>query len=374
MKCQVEVLATTILTAVLVAGCSKEEPPQQEVVRPVKAIKVYDEAGFVVAGSLPGRAKATQELELSFRVDGPLVARPVNVGDEVKKGGLIARIDERDYQVRLRNAEGQLQRALANEERAKADYERNLSIQRKDPGAISQAAIDRTKENLDIAKADIAAFEAEVDAAKDALSYATLRAPFEGTIVATYVENYEDVRAKQPIVRMVDSSKIEMVVNLPENYISYAPHVKKVRVDFDAFPDRPLEATVKEIGTEASQTTRTYPITLIMEQPEDFKILPGMAGRSQPVDFKLPQNLEETGLEIPVAAVFSDDATGKSYVWVIDEGTRQISRRELETGALTNTGIQILKGLEPGEWIATAGVNTLREGQEVSILNDPEES
>ena len=371
MKPSILFAGITALAVVVLSGCGKEEAAEQEFARPVVAMKVYDEAVFE-AGSLPGRAKATQELELSFRVDGPLVARPVKVGDEVKQGDLIAQIDERDYQVRLRSAEGQLQRALANEERAKADYERNLSIQQQDSGAISQAAIDRTKENLDLARADIAAFEAEVDAARDALGYTALRAPFNGTIVATYVENFEDVRAKQPIVRMVDTSRIEMTISLPENRISYVPYVDKVRVEFDAFRGRPLVATIEEVGTEASQTTRTYPITLIMDQPEDFKILPGMAGEASPIDFTLPENVDEAGIEIPVGAVFSDDETGKSYAWVIDEGTRQVSRRELETGALTNTGIRVMQGLTPGEWIATAGVNTLREGQKVRVLQEGE--
>jgi multidrug efflux pump subunit AcrA (membrane-fusion protein) len=78
-------------------------------------------------------------------------------------------------------------------------------------------------------------------------------------------------------------------------------------------------------------------------------------------------------VEIPVGAVFSDDQTGTSYAWVIDEGTNQVSRRELTTGMLTNTGIQVLEGLSPGEWIATAGVNTLREGQKVKIMDEGEE-
>ncbi len=369
MRSQNFISITTLLTIVFVASCGREPPPTPDIPRPVRALKVYDESVFQT-GSLPGRAKATQELEFSFRVDGPLVARPVNVGDQVEKGDLIAQIDKRDYEVRLRNAEGQLQRAVANRERARADYQRNLSIQRKDPGAISQTAVDRTKENLDVAKADIAAFQAEVDAAKDALSYTSLRAPFDGTIVATYVENYETVRAKQPIVRVVDTSKIEMTINLPENRMSLVPYVDKVRVIYDTFPDRPITASIKEIGTEASRTTRTYPITLIMKQPADFKILPGMAGRAQPIDFSLPEDFGQAGLEIPVSAVFSDDATDTSYAWVIDEGTSQVSRRELKTGMLTNTGILILEGLTPGEWIATAGVNTLREGQKVRIMTD----
>ena len=215
----------------------------------------------------PGTARATQEVDLSFRVAGPLITFPVNIGDFVEVGAELARIDPRDFEVSLRNAQGQLDDGRATLRRATSEYNRIIGIYEKDPGATSATDIDRKREARDRAAAAIASLEASVDAAKDALSYTYMRAPFAGNIVATFVENFEDVRQKQPIVRLLDSSRIEMVVSIPENLISLASTVTNIRAVFDAFPDREIAAEIKEIGKEASRTTRTYPITLIMNQP-----------------------------------------------------------------------------------------------------------
>jgi RND family efflux transporter MFP subunit len=359
--------ATLAMAAtILLSGCGDEPIPEKEAIRPVRAIKVSDPTQMV-GRQFPGRAKPTQEIELSFRVAGPLISRPVDVGAEVKKGDLVARIDPRDFEVNLRNAQGQLDQANAVRKRAEADYQRLQNVFRQDPGATSEAAIDRARQTRDSAAANIKSLSASVAAAKDQLSYTYLKAPFNGTVVKTYIENFEEVRAKQPVVRIVDDSRVEMVINIPENLISYVPDVTNIRVTFDPFPEHPIPAEVTEIGSEASESTRTYPVTLIMDQPDDFKILPGMAGKATgdpPPDFR------RTAAEVPVSAVFSREGNDKSYVWVIDEGTMTVKRREVTVGELTDHGVQIKAGLEPGEWIATAGVFYLFEDRQVRILDD----
>lgn len=358
-----------VVLILLVAGCGKEEAPEQIVARPVKAIKVGDVAQ-VGGRSFPGQAKATQEVNLSFRVSGPLITFPVKVGDDVEQGRVLARIDPRDYQVNLSNVQGQLDRAKAKLARAESEYKRELKIFQEDPGATSKTAVDRKREQRDSARADIKSLEASVAAAKDQLSYTYLRAPYKGTITATYVENFEDVRPKQAIVRVLDPSRIEMIINIPENLISNAPYVTKVFVRFDAFPEQEIEATIKEIGREASQTTRTYPVTLIMDQPSGITILPGMAGKTVRVEGDLPDQVTGAGIEVPVSATFSPDESGKTYLWVIDDQTKTVKRREIKTGRLTDRGITVQEGLKAGEWVATAGAHYLREGQQVRILDE----
>jgi RND family efflux transporter MFP subunit len=300
-------------------------------------------------------------------VNGPLTQFPVEVGDEVKKGQLLARLDPRDFEVNLKNARGQLEKARAAVTLAQSDYDRVKRIREKDPGAISEAMIDAKRGEFDSSTAQVKSLEAEVSSARDALSYTYLKAPFDGTIVQTFVENFEDVKAKQQIVRLVDTSKIEFVVNIPENLISYAPSVTKVYVRFDTYPDKEIAATIKEIGKEASKTTRTYPVTLLMDQPGDFKVLPGMAGRTVRAEGYLPAGAVREGYEIPVTAIFPGEAE-KTFVWVINEQTNRAERREVKTGDLSDNGIMISEGLQAGEWIATAGVHTLNEGQQVKIL------
>jgi RND family efflux transporter MFP subunit len=362
-------IALCLVSTILFAGCQPEANTNEKPVRPVKVMKV-GEVTSSTGRCWPGRAEATQEVNLSFRVAGPLITFPVEIGDEVKKGDLLARIDPRDFEVNLSNAEAQRAKAIAALQRVQRDYERSERIRKRDAGAVSQKLLDQNREALDRAKAEIKSLEAAVDAAKDLLRYTYLRAPFSGTVVATYVENHEYVQAKQPIIRVLDTSRIEMTVNIPESLIPYVPNVLNIRVRYDAFPGQEISAEIKEIGIEASDITRTYPVTLIMDQPADTKILPGMAGKVS-WETPLPEIASETCVEVPTGALFSSEKTKKSCVWVVDQETKRVSRREVETGRLTDFGIMVQDGLKGGEWIVTAGVHYLRDGQRVRVLSHP---
>lgn len=410
-------LLFVVLTVAVVLGGCKAEPPEKPI-RPVKTMIIGDVAA-VSNRPFSGRAKATEEVNLSFRVSGPLVSLPVNVGTVVKKGDVVAQIDPRDFSLALDNARANLaqaeanldamkigarpeeilqlkagvQRAEASKKRADSDFERakKLVVNK----VISQAEYDRkeqlvqqadaeltsAKEALRIGESgarveDIRSKEAEIQSlktavasAQDRLGYTSLRAPFAGTIAAKYVENFQTVQAKERIVRLLDTSKIEMVVDLPETMISMVSYVKDIVCTFDAFPRHDLPATIKEIGAEASKTTRTYPVTLIMDQPSDIKILPGMAGviRGRA---ELPENIEQQGLEVPGDAVFSDE-NNKRYVWVVEPGGKGIGtvkRVEVVVGNLTPRGVRV-KGVVPGTTIVTAGVHYLTEGQKVRVLD-----
>ncbi len=361
-----------LLATGLLAGC--EKPPPEELIRPVLAVKTGDVEGLQ-RDRFPGRAKAKEETNLSFRVHGPLVARPVDVGDVVKAGDLIAQIDPTDYEVALENMEGRLDKAKADLEFAKGEYARALRIVKRDPGAVSETYVEQRQMERDATSGEVRTLTASVEQAKLALGYTTLKAPFEGTIVATYVENFEFVKAQQPIVRLLDKSQIEMVIDVPEGLIVLAPYVEKLEVVFDPFPDVTIEAKIFEIGREATEATRTYPVTLRMDQPEGMNILPGMAGMATGYA-RLPDDPSE-GIKVPSHAVRSDQS-GKEYVWVLkpesepEEGSARrvkavAKKREVKVDKITEVGTLISSGLESGEWIATAGINTLRDGQEVLL-------
>jgi len=359
-------LLAFLLPAMLLAACEDEVQTEADVIRPVKAVKVGD-INALQERWRPGRAKATREVELSFRVPGPIVVFPVNIGDTVAEGDIVAKMDPAIYTAEADKAKASLSRAQSTLRNAELELDRNQKLFKK--GHVAQARVDRVLASTGEARADVAAAKAAFTKAQLDLKYTTLRAPFEGTIVATYAENFEDVRAQQPVLRLLDDSRIDMVVDIPENLISAIPTAIDIVVVFDAFPDQMIPAEIKEIGTEASQATRTYPVTLTMAQPDDAKILPGMAGKVTGKSGD-PERTDQTGHIVPVAAVFTPlDAEG-TFVWVIDEAAGSVARRAVETGEMTDVGIRIADGLGSGEWIATAGVNFLRDGQKVRILEE----
>lgn len=405
------------LAAVTCLGCGRSAS-QEEPIRPVRAIKVGD-LKAIQGREFPGRAKAKDEVDLSFRVAGPLVSLPVDVGSTVKKGDVIAAIDPRDFQAALDSAQGELDKAKANllamergarpeeieqlkaavaeaeatAKQAATEHERNAQLLEKqvigqEEFDIGLARRDRTvaqlkkaredlniglkgarAEDLEAKRFEIKALEAAVAHARNQLDYAVLKAPFDGSVASRYVDNFQTVQAKQPVARLLDVSKIEVTVQVPESLISLAPRVKKTVCRFDAIPDREFVAPITKIGAEASQTTRTYPVTVEVDQPKDAQILPGMAAtvRAQPEE---GEKAGEQDLVVPPGALLTDEAGSQAYVWVVDEGTQKVARRAVTAGKLTPVGIAVTEGIKPGEWVVTAGVHSLREDQQVTLLKE----
>lgn len=353
-------LAATLLP--LMTSCKKkEEKPKEEVARPVKMMIV----GAGMAGGAtkyPGTVRAAQRVDLAFQVSGPLIELPVEESQDMKKGQLIARILPRDF-------ETELSKTKAKSLEAEQQYNRYRELYIKKQ--VSKADFDKYKAQYDIAKAR----EKE---ARDALKDTYLRAPFTGVIAKRYVDNYKDVRAKEPIVSLQDISQIEILLDLPESVMVTLGKRKRTDTvafaEFAAAPGKLYPATLKEYKTEADPQTQTYQVTLLMPQPKNLNVLPGMTAniiRKSAIE-KDDQEKESGPVVIPAAAVFPDE-TGVPHVWVIDRTTMTVTRRKVRAGDLTGAdSMQITEGLQSGETIAVTGVTQLREGMKVSDLSQLE--
>lgn len=342
-----------IVIGLVACGESQNKNPSDEA-RPVKAIQIGNSKSFN-ARSFPGKAKATQEINLSFNEGGTLIELPIKIGDKVKKGELIAKLDPKEFEFKLKSAEAEMLRDNQNFLRAKELVGK---------GHIS-------KSDYDLLQAKLAVSQANLDLAAKALKDSIIVAPFDGQVSDSFVENFQTVSKQQVIARLLDISQIEMVIQVPESAISLIPYAKDIVVQFDSFPNHSIPAQIKEISHEASSDTRTYPVTLIMQQPGDIEILPGMAGK---VKGKIEsKNNSQKLINIPITALLTTGTDNKSYVWVIDTKTNQVHQRQVTIGELTETGVSILKGLQENEWVVTAGVHSLDEGEKVNLLNKKDE-
>jgi multidrug efflux system membrane fusion protein len=350
--CFMAVVAT--LFVVGITGCEKkEESPPKEVVRPVKIVTVAGSSTNIPL-TFPGKTRANKRVDLSFKVPGPIVELPVDEGQEIKKGQLIARILPRDFKISLDAAKAEAVNADRQYERYKELYVRKQ---------VSKADFDRFKASRDVATA-------QLEDAKNALKDTYLKAPFDGIVAKRHVQNFEEVQAKQPIVFFQDNSKIEILVDAPEALIVNLK--KKENIDatatFAAAPGKTFPLTLKEYSTEADPQTQTYQVVLLMDQPEGINILPGMTatvtGKHGAVE-NLPARIV-----IPAIAVM-EDPQENAFVWVLKKEEMTVHKTEVTVGEMTGSkNILILKGLTGGEQIVTSGLTKLREGMKVSIWKE----
>lgn len=363
----------TFISAVIVGGililnaCRDQQDTavDQQPVRPVKLLKIGD-VGSDQRLKMPGTVRAADRVDLAFQVPGRLIEMPFKEGQAVKKGDLLARLDPRDYETGLRNATGTL--AKAKLEYDIAEYHRYVSVKEKEAGAVSDSVLSLKKAAENVSKADLQSAQAGVDAARDQLVYTYLRAPFNGVLAKRYVDNYQEVQAKQTIISLQNTTAIELLIDVPELLVAPERRIPRAHAEFASAPGKRFELTVKEFATQADPMTQTYQVVLVMPSPSGIRILPGMTAN---VIFDLSDtDVADTGISIPAIAVIADTA-GKPFVWAIDDKTMQVQRRSVTTGALTgNDNIRITAGLDLGETIAISGVSMLRDGQVVRTFDN----
>ena len=330
-------------------GCSKEEEaPPREIIQAVKIMKV--QAGQdQFSTSFPGKVRAAKRSELSFKVSGPLHELPIDEGQLVKKGDVVARILPRDFQVALNEAK-------AHEVEAEKQYRRYKDLYAKKQ--VSKSDFDRYKAARDVARA-------QKEDAENALDDTTLRAPFDGVIAKRYVENFEKVQAKQPIAFLQLIDQLEILIDVPELTMARFRDQGQgvVVVEFDSVSGKQYPLTVKEFSTEADPATQTYQIVMVMAQPEEANILPGMTAK---VTATAGENTTgDTSIIIPALAVLND-AENKSYVWILDLESTTVHKTLVQVDRLEGSeNIVIQDGLQGGETIIIAGVTKLQEGMKV---------
>jgi len=359
-------LVFALATSLLSCGKKEEKKVEIEVVRPVKLMTVVS-GKEALDRSLPGTVRASQRLELAFQVEGTLIQLRAQEGQSVKKGDLLARLDPRDFEVAVRDAESQVERAQALLRLATVEHDRLERVKKADPGAVAESHIDRALERKATAHADLRSSEAALDTAKLRLSYTYLKAPFSGIVSNRFVNNFQEVRAKQIVLALDDLSLVEVFVELPESLMApvRTPGAYLVYAEFAPAPGKRYPLTLKEYSLRGDPRTLTYQVTFQMPQPKErVKILPGMTANV----VAEPKKGAVLPIVVPAVAVFSHESGGP-HVWVVKPEAMTVHLRKVKTGDLLGTdGIEIVEGLERGETIAVSAVSLLREGMKVRKL------
>jgi RND family efflux transporter MFP subunit len=346
-----------LVPAMFMSGCGEQATESAPIVRPVKILEI----GALGAGSVreyPGAIRAADSADVSFEVAGRIIKLEAREGREVQTGDVLAELDDTIYAA-------ELDVAVANLNKARADLSRSENIFAEDSGAITQERIDSDRRSVEVSVARVAQAQKSVDDT-------VLLAPFDGAVSRRLVEVFENVQAKQPVVIVENLSRVEVEINVPERDMLGRGSGTRTREELDeiqrsvkpmvslsAVPDAEFPGVISEVATRADPTTRTFAVRIAFDAPPDAGLLPGMTAR---VIGRFQGNAP---VKVPISAVGGSPGA-KATVWVINPDTMTVHARSVELGELAGGEVEIVAGLESGEMIATTGVTQLAEGMQVS--------
>jgi len=343
------------LIATAVASCDKPAPITQQA-RPVRTVTVERSAeGETV--SLTGHIRAAVEVNLAFRLNGQMIERLVDVGDVVKAGQVVAKLDPQIQQNGLNTAQANLASVEALLVDARLDFERQQALVK--DGWTPRAKFDTARQKVETVQAQVDAAQAQVSTAQELLSYTVLYADAPGVVTEKGAEPGEVVQAGQMIVRVARQGGRDAVFDVPEQLTRTGPRDPVVQLALTNDPTVRATGRVREVAPQADPTTRTWQVKVGISDPP-----PGMAlGSTVTGSIKLSA---PPGVEVPASAL--TEANGNPAVWVVDPQSKTVSLREVELARYDPATVVISQGLETGEVVVTAGVQVLRPGQKVRIL------
>lgn len=351
-------LALTIAAVFLVTACSK--PAVQE--EPIRAVKIQTVGVQAAQATLEyaGEVRARTETRLAFRVGGKLIERPVEVGQRVKVGQLLAQLDPQDLKLATDAARAQAAAARTNRDLAAADFKRYQSL--KEQNFISGAELERRESVLKGAQAQLDQAQAQLAAQGNQAAYAALRADVSGVVTAVLAERGQVVAAGAPVLQIAQDGARDVVFAVPEDKVAAVRQGSEVQVRLWSTPGT-LKGVVREVAASADPITRTFAVKVALQAKDDLAL-----GSTVSV---LPASVQHTGMpviKLPTNALRQDGQA--TAVWLLDTTSMTVKSQVVQIATADGNDVVLAGGLQPGMQVVVAGVHVLAPGQKVTIYQE----
>jgi len=343
--------------AVVMCGCQRGAPEADEPeVRPVRSVTIEKrEGGSTIA--LSGRIAAEDEVAVAFRIPGRLIERSVNVGDRVRPGQVLARLEQMNERNQLLSAQAALNAANADLVRARDEFARQKSLI--DEGFTTRAALDAATAAFRAAEAQVKSATAQVAMAQDLVGFTVLTADAPGAVVARGAEPGEVVQAGRMIVRIALDGGVDAVFEVPPQVVRRAARTQQVTVALTDDPTVTTTGRVREISPQADPVTGTFTVRVGLENPPPDMLLGSIVSGRVTVE-GAPM------IVVPASALATSE--GGPALWIVNPADSTVSLRPIRIAAHEPDTVIVAEGLAPGDTVVTAGVQTLRAGQKVRVL------
>ncbi len=335
----------------LLAACGKGEPVEQSI-RP--AMVVQPQPATEMMDAYAGEVRARLEPELAFRIGGKVAKRLVEVGNHVRKDQPLAELDPQDVRLQLEAMRAQVAAAEANLQLVKAERDRYKTLLGRN--LVSRSQYDNAENLYRSGVARLTQVKAEFEVASNQAGYAVLRASQDGVIARRMVEVGQVVAAGQSVFILAVDGEREVSISLPEQAYERLKVGQPVAVELWSQPDQRFPGQIREISPSADAQSRTFAARVAFSAGE----VPAELGQSARVFIA---HNGEVPLSVPLSALSAEK--GQPYVWVVDPEDSRLKRTPVRIGAYADSSVPVLDGLQAQDWVVAAGVQVLREGQQV---------
>ncbi len=337
-----------VASCILLASCSGEEKKAAEIVRPAK-LHVVETSSETFDNSFPAVIEAGKSSTLTFQVSGLMTRFPVREGQQIRRGAVIAQLDDRRYRNSVNSARAQY--ASANSE-----YQSARRLLEED--AIAKISVDQRRAQRDVA-------QAQLDSARKDLSDTVLRAPFSGVVAEKLVEQFENISPNQEIVTLQSIGTVEAAVSVPASLVPRLANRQPSEsyVVLSAAPDVKIPGVFRSATTQGDTQSQTFQVKFAFTPPSRLAILPGMTGTVFTSRALLEGEKTKNQVIIPLGAILSDGK--KRYVWVVDTKKMIVKKRTVEVSSGVGESVPVISGLKEGETIVAAGAAYLNDGDKI---------
>jgi membrane fusion protein, multidrug efflux system len=335
----------------LLAACGNGEQVEQPI-RP--ALVVQPQPAAELMDSYPGEVRARFEPELAFRIAGKVTKRLVEVGDQVKKDQPLAELDPQDVRLQLEAIRAQVAAAEANLRLVRAERDRYKKLLERQ--LVSRSQYDNAENLYRSGEARLKQVKAEFDVASNQAGYAVLRASQDGIIAKRMVEVGQVVAAGQSVFTLAANGEREVLISLPEQAFERFKVGQSVAVELWSQPDQRFSGKIREMSPAADPQSRTFAARVSFVEGK----VPAELGQSARVFIA---HDGEVPLAVPLSALSAEQ--GRPFVWVVDPTDSTLKRSPVRIGAYGEKTVPVLEGLKADDWVVAAGVQVLREGQQV---------
>lgn len=360
MRSIIRLLYITLASSLLFS-CVEEKAATKKFVRPVK----YQEVGYLGGEKIrtfSGTAQTDKIIGLSFRGNGIITTFDMKLGQKVKKGQLLSKLDNVQARLNYENAVSSKNSAESQMNTTKLSLDRTRSLFEKGSAALSD--FEAAKNSYKSAKESFESAKRSVSIQQEQIRYGYLYAPEDGAIAAVNAEIDENVSAGQNIATLNAGTDMEISLGLPESVINGVEEGNMVAISFSSLPEQKFNGKISEVAPAVDANTATYPVRISVTNPtKDIK-----SGMAASVTFDFGDSKNTTNVLVVPAHAVGEDSNGR-FVFVIEgEGeAAKVKKQQIVIGDLTNLGFEVKSGLSAGQRIATAGLQTLLEGQEVKL-------